>query len=932
MLTDPFDFSLPIELPSWKDRPVRVPVPAPIERKSRRGRKNFVVFPPAWPVPVPPVKPATPSAWAAGPTFVQQVIATFGSLSSVNQSLTLSSAPKQGNTLVFYAYQGFNSTTVSSLSCTGVLFDTAALITQNGGFGRVEIWRGVAVGSSPSATVNITYNNSSGKALAGVSEFSGVVGMSPLDQSTSTSNGFTANPTTGTTGTTAQASELAFAIIGDISDMGGGCSASAGYTSLTGQFDSTNAVTLFGAYKVLTATGTQSCVFTPTTNGADNPAAIVTLKGGLTGPVLIQQSTNAVTVAATTNSVTIATPSTGNLIAVGVGWASNSITLSSLSLTGVSSFASADGNTNTAMSAQLQYGMVTSAGGTSVTATFSSAVTSAIHVSEWFNIQTAPLDLHTNSTGTSTTPDTGTTGTTNSPEELSIGVLAWASGATVSSGPTQAYTALTEIDDGTALRLKPAYKILTAAGTTHTGYTVSSSSAWVGVVGTFIAAGQSTPIAGSDSGSLSDPAPSLSLTGIADSAAESDVLNIALASTDAASETESPAIGIPRTDSASLSEPSSIPISMLPAVESLSLSEATSISVQRNDSDSASISELVAVAISVSDAISLSESPSVSIPVSDGATEAESASTAIAILPVDSAVIGESFAISSSLVASDPLFLAESPSITSPFGVSDSASLADPTPAVGPSVPVDPVSVTESAALGVSPLTDALTATDTAQVSVNVFDSGVGSESASISAPTAVSDGIVESDILSISVPSSDSAAMSDSAATGQVNTVFASDAATASESVFIVVSVSSSDSASTAESVSIQASASASDSAAGSESLVLSASVSQSDAASTSDSVSGISLGVSDSGSMADLLPFSLIISASESVSLTEALSALAALSASDFGATLFDSAAVSVSAQSITGGDIFSMTEADVVQFPSASGKATLTVLTSR
>ena len=114
-----------------------------------------------------------------------------------------------------------------------------------------------------------------------VAEYSGIVSVDPLDVSSSdVTSGETTTVSTGTTAATAQADELAIAMMG--SDSGGntttGRSWNNGFTEVTWLNDSSGDPGLSVAEKDLTSTGTVQTTFTTTDSGDEMVAIVATFK------------------------------------------------------------------------------------------------------------------------------------------------------------------------------------------------------------------------------------------------------------------------------------------------------------------------------------------------------------------------------------------------------------------------------------------------------------------------------------------------------------------------------------------------------------------------------------------------------------------------------------------------------------------------------
>jgi len=128
-------------------------------------------------------------------------------------------------------------------------------------------------------------------------------------------------------------------------------------------------------------------------------------------------------------------------------------------------------------------------GPTNVVATYSANVGgAAADLSEWSGIAAAvPLDASAGATGSSTTPSTGIVMTSN-PVDLVIGAAAQQNKLTISSGPTNSFTALTDaVTTGSSgnVNTMSGYQIENAFGSYSTGWTMSGTNKWAGSIVAF---------------------------------------------------------------------------------------------------------------------------------------------------------------------------------------------------------------------------------------------------------------------------------------------------------------------------------------------------------------------------------------------------------------------------------------------------------------
>ena len=145
-----------------------------------------------------------------------QGLAQGTSTSSNSIPVTLSGTPKSGDVLIAvigtYRTGGTNIRTVSSISGGSGSTNTWHQITSESYSGSntaedVEIWEGIVSSGSTSVTITISGSTST-YAVADICEYSGIVTSSPYSDQTAVSTNSGTSTSTGTTGTTTQASEL----------------------------------------------------------------------------------------------------------------------------------------------------------------------------------------------------------------------------------------------------------------------------------------------------------------------------------------------------------------------------------------------------------------------------------------------------------------------------------------------------------------------------------------------------------------------------------------------------------------------------------------------------------------------------------------------------------------------------------------------------
>ncbi len=193
-------------------------------------------------------------------------------------TVTLANTPVSGDLLVLVSGVGSGTpAAISSITQIGVTW--AFQVLKKGGQGQMqsEIWVGV-IGSGASKTITVTYASSQQDVVCDVCEYSGLQTSGFLDQSVTYTGGASANPTTGTTGTTIQPVELCVGAI----TMNGGVSFSNpinGFTMLDGAARSF-ATTGYFEY-ITSATGAYGSGCTAS-NTYYWSACLITLKAALT--------------------------------------------------------------------------------------------------------------------------------------------------------------------------------------------------------------------------------------------------------------------------------------------------------------------------------------------------------------------------------------------------------------------------------------------------------------------------------------------------------------------------------------------------------------------------------------------------------------------------------------------------------------------------
>lgn len=193
------------------------------------------------------------AAISAAPVQQQAIVSSGATI-----SVTLSGTPVTGNTLIFFAgsQAADKAITFNTVTQTGVTWHQAVTSNTNR---RSVIWYG-EVGASPSASLTINLSGAPATTIrGGISEWSGLLTLSSLDQSTS-NNGSSAAPTTGTITPTSGRNSLIIATSGN---PGNASAPTNGFTALTSQDPS-----FPGSYLVVTSTsGTNSTAWSSTSSG-----------------------------------------------------------------------------------------------------------------------------------------------------------------------------------------------------------------------------------------------------------------------------------------------------------------------------------------------------------------------------------------------------------------------------------------------------------------------------------------------------------------------------------------------------------------------------------------------------------------------------------------------------------------------------------------
>ncbi len=138
------------------------------------------------------------------PTRIQSATGNTGSSASTSFVVTLAGTPSNGNTLVaVISTRGTAINQVTGITQTGATWSRASQAANANGT-TTEIWHAPNVSGAGTA---ITINQASLRSAAVVTEYSGILTASPLDQ-TANATGASIAPVTGTTPSTTQANEL----------------------------------------------------------------------------------------------------------------------------------------------------------------------------------------------------------------------------------------------------------------------------------------------------------------------------------------------------------------------------------------------------------------------------------------------------------------------------------------------------------------------------------------------------------------------------------------------------------------------------------------------------------------------------------------------------------------------------------------------------
>lgn len=175
-------------------------------------------------------------------------------------------------------------------------------------------------------------------------------------------------------------------------------------------------------------------------------------------------------------------PASGDVLVLGSAGAGTTVSISSLSQTGVTWSKATSTTTN--KDVEIWYGVAGASAGTTLTVTLSRTATAAIdgNLSEWSGIATSSELLsggYSSTSGTSATPTTSLVSPTSGKSALIYGVAL--QGGTFSSGPTGGFTALSTPNSSWQF----GYVLVpSTTGSYSTGWVYSSSAAWASSIAT----------------------------------------------------------------------------------------------------------------------------------------------------------------------------------------------------------------------------------------------------------------------------------------------------------------------------------------------------------------------------------------------------------------------------------------------------------------
>lgn len=223
--------------------------------------------------------------WHAPKITAVQTAPFFHGSGQTTASVTFSSAPTIGNTIIVTAWVALATGTVSNstLSTTAAIDNrsnayTRAVTSFTTGVLAISIYSAKVVTNTAPFIVTVSGFPSSYVYLT-ATEWSGIVASSPVDQIQSTTGASGSTRATGTTGTTLRNYELLVAAAADPSSAAViTYTNSSGFTARASETDGNLYVAGQVADKIVTSTGPQSCNWTTTSASTSWAGAIATFK------------------------------------------------------------------------------------------------------------------------------------------------------------------------------------------------------------------------------------------------------------------------------------------------------------------------------------------------------------------------------------------------------------------------------------------------------------------------------------------------------------------------------------------------------------------------------------------------------------------------------------------------------------------------------
>ena len=222
--------------------------------------------------------------WHAPKITAVQTAPFFHGSGQTTASVTFSSVPTIGNTIIVTAWIALATGTASN-STLGVNAAsdtmntyTRAVTSFTTGVLAISIYSAKVVTNTAPFTVTVSGFTSSYVYLT-ATEWSGIVASSPVDQTQSTTGASGSARATGTTGTTTRNYELVVAAAADPSSAAViTYTNSSGFTARASETDGNNQVAGQSVDKIVTSAGPQSCNWTTTSPTTSWAGAIATFK------------------------------------------------------------------------------------------------------------------------------------------------------------------------------------------------------------------------------------------------------------------------------------------------------------------------------------------------------------------------------------------------------------------------------------------------------------------------------------------------------------------------------------------------------------------------------------------------------------------------------------------------------------------------------